>query len=568
MLSTLSIRDFALIESQQLDFQEGLTVISGETGAGKSILIDALGLLLGKRASREYLRQGRERALVEALFSAAVKELSPALVADLGLEGEDIILSRELRDDGRSFARINGRLVTLDVLAEVSGQLLAIHGQNSQEEIYEEKKQKDFLDRFGGKDHQQALVAWQHGVHQLKDLLKELKELGLTPRERARELELLNYQIDEIETAAIQPGEDEKLMQKSKQLSALEKIQENLAELERIFSGSSDSGIQAQLQRALVALEYPAKFSKKLSEMRDELLAMSESSRDFSYALETYQNKMQADENELSMVQERLDELNDLKRKYGDTLDDVLRFLDTSNERKAYLEASEKRFSELQQERLSIDKDLDAKAKVLTEERQKTAQKLEVAMTQSLRELNLPHAIFKVSFLPQAEVKRYPLDGRDNVSFSFSANKGEELKPLSKVASGGEASRLILALKSLIADQEAIGVLIFDEIDQGIGGKTASKIAERLQKLSLNRQVLCVSHSATVAAAAKWHFLIEKNFVNQRTITEVHLLDANERVGEVARLLAGDVGQAQSQDLARTLLTEQAQRLTELERAE
>ncbi len=568
MLSTLSIRDFALIESQQLDFDQGLTVISGETGAGKSILIDALGLLLGKRASREYLRQGRERALVEALFSAAVKELPPELVEDLGLEGEDIILSRELRDDGRSFARINGRLVTLDVLSEVSGHLIAIHGQNSQEEIYEEKKQRDFLDRFGGPSHQKALNDWRAGVKKLRDLLRELKELGLTPRERARELELLNYQIEEIENAAIQPGEDTKLMQKSKQLSALEKIRQNLLELEQIFSGSNDAGIQAQLQRALVALEYPAKFSKKLSEMRDELLAMSESSRDFSYALENYQNKMQADENELAMVQERLDELNDLKRKYGDTLDDVLAFLDKSLERQAYLEASEKRFDVLQEERLEIDRELDKKAEALTRERQKTAKKLEVAMTESLRELNLPHAIFKVTFLPQAEVKRYPMEGRDNVSFSFSANKGEDLKPLSKVASGGEASRLILALKSLIADQEAIGVLIFDEIDQGIGGKTAAKIAERLQRLSLNRQVLCVSHSATVAAAAKWHFLIEKNFVNQRTITEVHLLDAPDRVGEVARLLAGDVGQDQSQKLARTMLTEQAQRLTKLERAE
>ncbi|MDO5734503.1 MAG: DNA repair protein RecN [Eubacteriales bacterium] len=556
MLQTLSITDFALIERQQLDFKEGLTVISGETGAGKSILIDAFALLLGKRANREMIREGCDKAIVEALFYGPEKYIEPNLLTELGFENDsELILSREIRTDGRSYARVNGRLVTLNLLSELSSKLIAIHGQNSQEEIYHPPAQLKLLDKFAGPEHQAALKAWEAGVMIRRELVSELKQLGLSPRERSRELELLEYQIAELTEAQLEAGEDENLERKHKKLSALSKINQDLDQFEALFSTAEDGGIRTNLQAALKALEYPARFSKKLSNLRSEVLLMSENAREIAYSLSDLRSQLAIDSESAAEISERLEEINELKRKYGDTLDDIFAFLEQAQTREAYLKNSEQRFAELQAELKKVEADLCTKAEVLSRERKRTAERFAEAMQASLVDLNLPKARFAVR-ISAAETKAFPLSGRDELEFLFSANEGESLKALAKVASGGEASRLILAIKSILADQAEIPVLIFDEIDQGIGGRTAAKVAQRLHSLSRERQVFCVTHSASIAAQADTHFLLEKSFSAGRTKTSSIELKAEARLNEVARLLSGAEAPAESLALAQRLLNQ------------
>ena len=555
MLATLSIRDFALIEKIDLDLQLGLTVITGETGAGKSILLDAFSLLLGRRARRDLIRDGRDKATVEALFFSPEKYLPTELMTELGLSESELILSREIRADGRSLARVNGRLVNLSVLEEISSYLIAIHGQNAQEEIYRADRQLAFLDAYGDQEQQELLAEWAEAVQKRRAIVSRIRELGLNPRERERELEILNYQISELEAADLSPGEDEKIQKQAKKISALQKINADLDLFSSLMSGEGERGLRASLAEALASLEYPARFSKRLSAIYEDLGLMAERFQEIDFELSDIRDQLAADAELAQRVHERLNLINELKRKYGDSLEEISCFLQESIERRDFLLATEAHFHEAESELRAQETLMDALSERLNAKRKETGERLAKDMTMALRELNMPEALFAVSYSPQAE-RKYSAAGSLAVTFLFNANPGEELKTLAQVASGGEASRLILAIKSLAAEQKDIPVLIFDEIDQGVGGLTAAKVGARLKVLAAQRQVLCVTHSAAIAARADTHILLEKDYDGERSQSHATFLNPDERLLELARLLSGTVAMDESLALASSLLAE------------
>lgn len=552
MLNTLSIRGLALIEELELEFHQGLTVISGETGAGKSILIDAFGLLLGRRASRELVRDGCDRALVEALFFSPEKYLSKELMAKLGLEADELILSRELRADGRSIVRINGHLAKVSDLAEIASQLIAIHGQNSQEEIYEADAQMDFLDQYASEYGSAPLEEWQSLVQKRRSIVQELKQLGLNPRERERELELLDYQLQELSEANLQLEEDDKLERQAKKIAAINKINSNLDEFEHLLAGEGQ--LRDLLGVAISKLNYPARFLKKLEEIQTELALVSETFQEIDYSLSTIRSELEADVEEQERVIARLNLINDLKRKYGEDIEEILNYQEEITERFKFLKSSARNFELRQKELREVEAEMAEAAPRLLKWRTEKAKKLEREMAAALTDLNLPKSRFAVRFTDLPD-KIYAWRGPSRAEFFFSANAGENLKLLSKVASGGEASRLILALKSLKADEKGLPILIFDEIDQGVGGQTAARVGDRLKIISKNRQVFCVTHSASIAAQADNHIFLDKCFDGERTKTSAKILNRYESEEEIARLLAGQTDE-ESLALARRLMSD------------
>ncbi len=608
MLTQVEIHDFALIEQAVLEPGAGLFIISGETGAGKSILIDAIGALTGERVSRDVIRQGQSRARIEAVFSqprtslpldwqvqlglaeaedvqavagpaaAARQATGPgqevtareagqaadtALVSPVTQAGpaaapdDDLIVSREILASGKSNCRINGRLVPLAVLRQTVQYLIDIHGQNDQQSIFSPATHIQLLDRFAGDGLQAPLAAYQQAVVQWSNLQQQLHRLGQDPAERARQLDLLDYQIREISGAAIRPGEEEQLTARRRLLANREKIREALSDAYEQLSGSGDTAINARLARLHARLDFAARQSETLAGQRQLIESSLEQLQSAAAGLLDFLEDDGSDPGELVRLDERLDLFYRLKKKYGGDLASVQAYLSRATARREELADGEARFERLQKQQEKIARQISAQADTLSDLRQAAASRLQSQIMVELADLGMKGVRFAVKMeKTPLETGPYPRSGLDRVEFMISPNPGEPLKPLARIASGGEASRVLLAIKTILADVDAIPVLIFDEIDTGVSGRTAGRVAAKLKQIARRHQVLCITHMAQIAALADQHLLIEKQTDGEKTRTLLRSLDQEGRIRELARLLSGGIGDEAARQLAEQLLTQ------------
>ena len=557
MLSELTIVDFAIIDKLKLRFLPGFSVLTGETGAGKSIIIDAVSNLLGVRADSDLIRSGSEGARVEGVFdlSAAMKaELQP-LLEEHGLDdgSETLILTREINANGRHVARVNGRAVTLGVFAEFGQRLVDIHGQGEHLSLLRVRQHLRFLDRFGGLQGQQQALAEQ--VRALREVRAELSKLQRDERELARRADLLQYQVTEIDEARLKVGEEEELVSERKLLLNAEQLSQLSDTAFRRLRGGSEERHAAidMLSAVLRDLTELEKLDASTGPHRQLVEEISYQLEDLARELRSYRDSVEFNPVRLDIVQERLDLIHNLKRKYGDSIEQVQGFAERAAQELHDIEHNEERIAELEQEETRLVAAAGALAAKLSAVRREAAARLESSVERELQDLNMVQARFAVDFRwNEAEDgllvdgKRYAFDatGVDRVEFLISPNVGEPPKPLAKIASGGETSRLMLALKTVLTSADEVPTLIFDEIDQGIGGRAGGIVGRKLWGLTTGHQVLCVTHLPQLACYGDLHLKVEKEQTGGRTVTRVQVLDEPGRLQELAAMIGGPPGEA------------------------
>ena len=535
MLELLHIENIAVIEQADIQFRPGFNALTGETGAGKSIVIDAMGAVLGGRTSRDLIRTGAERAFVSAEFSGVSADL-PGL-ADNGVtpdENGELLLQREISGDGKNACRVNGRPVTVAQLRQIGGELLNIHGQHDGQQLLDEEQHGAYLDRFGRTEA--ALAAYRAEYDAMADLRTQIRALQMDEAEKARRVDSLRFQIGELERAELVPGEEEELTQRRELLRNGEKYLSALSGADYCLSGDDESaGAVNQLRDAEEALSGIrslggdlAELFKRLGELRSEAYDLAETIRDL-------RGSFDFSPAELDAVESRADQLYRLKKKYGATVEDMLDYLDKCRAELDAIETADDTLLLLEQKLAKAEKAVRAAGAALTKARKTAAEALEQRIQAELRDLDM----HKVRFSIQFEEKEPSPDGCDAIRFLMSANAGEDLKPIAKIASGGELARIMLALKNVLAEQEDIGTLVFDEVDTGVSGRAAQKVAQKLAQVSRRKQVLCVTHLPQLAAMADTHFSVEKGERSGRTYTSVTNLDRERRKAELARLTGG-----------------------------
>ncbi len=542
MLSSLHIENVAVLKSVDLDLASGFSSFTGETGAGKSMIIDSINFLLGNRADRDMLRRGESRALVSAVFSALDVAALERLAA-LGIECEEdgcLLVQRTLTADGHSAVRINGRPATFALLREITPTLLQIHGQNDNRTLAAPENYVRILDNYA--DDGEELSAYRALYDELVALRREVKALTVEEGERLRTLEMLRYQIADIDAVSPKAGEEEKLEAKRKYLQNAERIEKNTSFAYRALKGSEKGSVTFLLSRTSQAL---AALADVLPEAEGYITALDECRwriDDIAERVEEMGGESEGDPTELlNRVEKRLDAISRLCRKYGGDIDKILTFRAEAQARLDALESADDRRAALEKQEAALTERTENAAKRLRLVRQEAAARLSRAVVENLVFLDMPRVRFEVCVSPRSEsgVPLFDRNGADTVDFSLSTNPGEPPMPLSKIASGGELSRIMLALKSVIADKDGIATVIYDEIDAGVSGKTARKIGMKLRDIAKNMQILCVTHSAQIASLAHHHFLIEKKEADGRAETEVRPLDREGRVAELARILGG-----------------------------
>ena len=552
MLTYLSIRNFAIIDHLELNLAPGFTALTGETGAGKSIIIDAVSLLLGGRADTDYIRAGTDQALIEGVFApseAAYQEIIVPLLREQGLldpDHDDLVLTREINRSARNICRVNGRLVTLSILRQIGEKLVDIHNQGEHLSLLRVHQHVDFLDRYASLEKPRAEIAQK--VRHLQETRRQLKTLLQDERELARRIDLLQYQVNEIEAARLQPGEGEELSARHKLLSNAEWLITQSDLLYRTLSESEGAG-GSVLDRLGELSEGLAKLATLDPRLAPEKTIIEESSyqlAEVAATLRTYAEEIDYDPDALRQVEERLSLIHDLQRKYGGSIEEILDFARSATEELHNLSHSEERIQELQLRESELLADIGRLASLLSEGRQQAAESLAQRMEAELAELGMQKARFSVS-ISQREAeegvpvgdKRYAFDstGIDRVEFLISPNVGEPLKPLSKIASGGETARLMLAMKTVLSAVDEVPVLIFDEIDAGLGGRAGVVVGRKLWGLARNHQVLCVTHLPQIAAFGDSHYLVGKDVRGGRTLTSLQNLEAEGRTRELAQML-------------------------------
>lgn len=557
MLSELTILDFAIIDKLKLQFAPGFSVLTGETGAGKSIIIDAVSSLLGVRADSDLIRSGSEGARVEGVFdlSAAMKAEFAPLLEEHGLDdgGETLILTREINTNGRHVARVNGRAVTLGVFAEFGQRLVDIHGQGEHLSLLRVRQHLRFLDRYGGLQSQQQVLAEQ--VRALRNVRSELSALRRDERELARRADLLQYQVTEIEDARLKAGEEEELLSERKLLHNAEQLSQlSDAAFRRLRGGSEERhGTIDMLSAALRDLTELEKLDATTGPHRQLVEEISYQLEDLARELRSYRDSVEFNPVRLEIVQERLDLIHSLKRKYGESIEQVQRFAERAAQELHDITHNEERVAELEQEETRLVAAAGVLAAELSAARREAAARLESAVESELQDLNMVQARFAVDFRRKeaddgllVDDKRYAFDasGIDFVEFLISPNVGEPPKPLAKIASGGETSRLMLALKTVLTSADEVPTLIFDEIDQGIGGRAGGIVGRKLWGLTAGHQVLCVTHLPQLACYGDLHLKVDKEQTGGRTVTRVEVLDEAGRLEELAAMIGGPPGEA------------------------
>ena len=516
MLELLHIENIAIIERADILFGRGFNALTGETGAGKSIVIDALGAVLGQRTSRELIRTGAEKAFVSATFSAVPADL-PGLAENGFTPEEDgtLLLQRELYGDGKNVCRVGGRPVTVAQLKRIGASLLNIHGQHDGQQLLDEEQHLVYLDRFGRVENELAAYCTRYDV--MKETRRAIDALKMDEAEKARRVDMLHHQIGELERADLQEGEEETLLARRNILHNGEKFISAISEADACLNGGDEGlGAVSAIKEAEEAL-------------RCEAYDLAETIRD-------KKGEYDFSPQELDAVESRCDQLYRLKKKYGSSVEEMLAYLEKSREELDRIEYADDRAQQLEQTLKKQEKAAREAAQALSDRRHAAAKELEERISRELRELDMPKLRFAIDF----QEKDMGEDGVDAVAFLMSANVGEVLRPIQKIASGGELSRIMLALKNVLAEQDSVMTMVFDEVDTGVSGRAAQRVAEKLAKLSRTRQVLCVTHLPQLAAMADTHFGVEKGEENGRTLTKVVALDRAARRGEIARLSGGD----------------------------
>ncbi|MBR6880577.1 MAG: DNA repair protein RecN [Clostridiales bacterium] len=552
MLTRLEINDFAVISHAVFEPQGGLNVISGETGAGKSLLIDAIGLILGSKASKNLIRTESDCAYVEAVFDIdeSQDEELKAYLDGQGIDLSDgqIIISRKVSRDGKSIARINGRTVVLSVLKDVSSYLVNIHGQHDTQRIFDPSSHVVLLDSFGGEKIRELKDSYRKHLSEYKETVLEIRRItGLSDRSEARKDYLL-YAMGEIDNASLRPGEEEELNQRRKEIALSREEASVYAELDSLFNGDGTEGFRSSLELIRHKTE---KLADKDLHKRIESLFYD--TAELSSDIASKVSKISYDPNEEQSIESRLGLIYDLKSKYGSTVEEILGFYDNASKELEEITNGASVLAELKKKRAAAESETLKAAEALTDERKKTALILSDRIRKELSELEIPDARFEVSFRRRPKERFFGAEGIDDISFLFSANPGQELRDLSETASGGEASRIMLAIKAVLSEADKIPTLIFDEIDTGVSGKASLSIAYKLRAISGCHQVLCVTHTSQLAAAAEHNFLISKDIAGDTTSTVITALDADSREQEVSRLLSGTSSE-ESLTLAKKLI--------------
>lgn len=547
MLVEINIANFVLIERVRLNLGPGLNVLTGETGAGKSIIIDALSALLGERTSPDLVRGGESKAVLDAVFD--LPDSPEGGLWSEWTEDQTLLLSREIYTSGRSQARIGGRPVTLSVVREICRNLVDLYGQHEHQSLLHSDRHRDLLDLWIGDPALQLKERLAHLYHRWKRLSQEIQAFQERARDRARQIDLLKFQIEEIQRSQLRPGEEEELQADRRKLAGAEKLFANTSQALSLLE-EDEQGILALLGRVIRTLTEALQHDPDLQSILQTVETAFYSLEDVCRDLNAYRDQIEFNPERLNQIEERLELLRNLKRKYGDTITEILNFQKEAEKELQELEHTEERLSELTGEIEVLEREMDQVARQLSCLRRERASALAKAVMKELEELGMRKTLFEVHFEPMDLSEK----GKERVEFLLSPNPGEPLRPLAKIASGGELSRIMLALKSVLARSDQIPVMVFDEIDSGVGGHTALVVGQKLRRLAEQAQVLCVTHLPQIAASAHHHFVVEKRETpSGRTEILVRKVEGEERVREIARMLGGQGTAALTH--ARELLT-------------
>ena len=570
MLSEIDVRNYALIERLSLRFGNGFNVLTGETGAGKSLVIDCVGLVIGGRASSESVRAGCDSAVVEAVFNISDVPDVEALLLEQGIDPEPdgtLIVTREVSRQGRSRCRLNGRIVTLTALSAIGERLVDIYGQHEYQSLARPSRHIGLLDAFGGARLEQVRDSVRQLYEEWRECEEELAELRQHARERAQRADLLAFQVNEIESANLEPGEDVHLVAEQTVLANAESLYDAVVRAYSLIYESSYPDIASardMLGEALEELDNASRIDGTLTSLAESLSALCDHTTEISRALREYRDSIEFDPERLAEVEERLSAISRLKRKYGDSLADVIEHGQLAREELESMTGAGRRVDELEGRSAALSEELGNCASKLSAMRCEIAAELEKEVSRELRDLSMPHAVFKVDVGRKRDGHEIVVDGTpvvigpdgfDDVEFLFSANPGEEPRPLARIASGGEMSRVMLAIKSVLAVADAMPTMVFDEVDAGIGGEAAIAVASKLANIGKVRQVLAVTHLPQIAAVADNHYAVSKLERSGRTEVTVEKLDIEERVTEVARMLAGEAPSSVTVAHAREMLS-------------
>ena len=555
MLEHLHIRNVALIKESEISFGDGLNILTGETGAGKSMIIDSLQFALGGRAGKDFLRHGEKQAAVEALFSVQSQALTEKLAENGIVPEEDgtLLITRTLSEAGKSVCRINGSTVTVGMLKEIAEDMIDIYGQHEHQSLLNPVKHIRLLDRFCGAGFGEAMEEYKNSRQRLKDLEKQLAILIGDESQREQRMDMLLFQKEEIEAAELQEGEEDALLEQKKRLSSMERLIRLTGESVTLLYDGDDRAPSAcdQLGDALAKLQEAAEYDAALSPLADALADGYAAVEDCARELKREAEKQEADPEELERIEERLQLFYKLKRKYGGSIEAVLEFYEKAVQELEFLSNSSEKAAELSAKKAAEEKRLSALAETLTARRRATAEQVEEQIETALHDMEMKHARFHIQIEEKAD---WGADGKDKVEFLISANAGEPLKPLAKIASGGEMSRVMLALKTVLVDADEIGTFIFDEIDTGVSGRTARRVGEKMRFLGGKRQLLCITHLPQIAAAGDHHFKVYKEDDQVGTISRIRRLTDEERVAEIAGMISGSVVSDAALENARLLL--------------
>lgn len=538
MLAQLTIENIALIDKLELELKNGLNILSGETGAGKSIIIDSLNFVLGERADKSLIRYGTDHAIVQAVFEDYLNSSVSAYLDDIGVECEDVlIIRRKMSVDGKNECRINGRISTLSILKGLTELLVDIHGQHEHQSLLKSANHIKLLDDIGAAKIAKVKenVANYHAEY--VSLKRELSRFG-DESERERKLDILTFQIDEIEKADVKDGEEDELLQARKRIRNMEKILSALGEAKDTLDGYDSNSVSASIKNSSSLLGTISAYDDSIGPLIDRLDDAKIEIKDIADTLSDMLEKLDFDARSAEKIEERLEVVRNILHKYGGNFENLQRFYDDARKEAELLSGAAQTVEELQDRIETAKKNLEKSARKLTELRHEVANKFESDITRELKDLGMGGSTFKVDFVTTDDVDQISANGADTIEFLFSANVGEPMKPLAKIISGGEMSRFMLAFKNIVAGVDGIGTMVFDEIDTGISGNISAVVSEKMCNISRDRQVIAVTHMPSLAAMADNHYLIAKSTENGKTLTHINLLEDD--TDEVARLIGGN----------------------------
>ena len=535
MLNQLSVRNVAVIDKLDINLHDGVSVLTGETGAGKSIIIDSINMILGDRANKELVRYGTDKAVVQAVFDAPKSVINILEENDIYVEDETVIITRQVTKEGKSVARINGMVVTLNILREISDRLINIHGQHDNQALLTPIRHITFLDAYA--DNEEYINRYKDILSKKREIEKKISSLEMDEQEKMQRIDLLEYQVKEIKKASLEKDEEDDLREQRDIYTNAEQITKSVNEAYmNLYEGDEIQSAYDGISIAVNEISQISDLNPQLKSIYDTLNEIMYSLEDTAHEIKEFGETVEFDEQALNEIEERLDLISRLKRKYGNSIEEILEYLKKAESELNDIKLSDERTNELKEELKNITKELKEKGNVLTQRRENAAKVLEENIEKSLHELNMEKSKFKVNI--ENDGTFYD-NGMDKVEFLISTNPGEPLKPLVKIASGGELSRVMLAIKSILADSDGVDKMIFDEIDTGVSGKAAMSIAKKLAVIAKNKQVICITHLPQLTAMADNHYLIQKNTDGELASTTLKELDEEGRELELARIIDG-----------------------------